>query len=74
MKDKQTILTPFLVCLFFGTLGVHRFYLRKNKTGFLMLMTLGGIGIWYLVDLVLIGKGLLQRKEKQVLPSIKQTV
>jgi len=68
MKDK---LTSFLLCLFFGTLGAHRFYLGRVKSGVLMILTLGGLGIWYPVDLVLIGLGKLKRKEQPALSPVK---
>lgn len=50
-KQKTTAL---LLCLFLGGLGCHRFYVGKAGTGILQLMTLGGIGIWVLIDLILI--------------------
>ncbi len=68
MKGKQTRTVTFLLCLFFGPLGVHRLYLGKKKTALLMLFSLGGVGIWYLVDLALIVKGNLQRKERKSFP------
>jgi TM2 domain-containing membrane protein YozV/Tfp pilus assembly protein PilE len=40
-----------LLCFFLGGLGIHRFYLGKILTGILMFITLGGLGIWTLVDL-----------------------
>jgi hypothetical protein len=46
-KKRMTVI---LLCLFFGWLGVHRFYLGKIGTGILMLLTLGGLGVWYIVD------------------------
>lgn len=42
----------FFLCLFFGFLGVHRFYERKIVTGILYLCTLGFLGIGVLIDLV----------------------
>ena len=47
-------LALFLLTFFFGVLGVHRFYVGKIGTGVLMLITLGGLGIWFLVDLILV--------------------
>jgi TM2 domain-containing membrane protein YozV len=47
-------LATFLLCFIFGVFGVHRFYLGRVGTGILMLITLGGLGIWYIIDLILI--------------------
>ncbi len=38
----------------FGQLGVDRFIMGKVGTGILKLITFGGFGIWWLVDLILI--------------------
>ena len=43
-----------LLCFFFGVFGVHRFYVGKVGTGILQLLTLGGFGIWTLVDFIMI--------------------
>lgn len=40
-----------------GIFGCHRFYVGKVQTGLLQLITLGGIGLWWLYDLILIGAG-----------------
>lgn len=46
--------TTFLFSLFLGGIGVDRFYLGKTGTGILKLITFGGLGLWYLIDLILI--------------------
>jgi hypothetical protein len=45
------------VAFLLGVFGAHRFYVGKIGTGILMLGTLGGFGLWYLYDLILIGAG-----------------
>lgn len=52
-----------LLCFFLGTFGVHRFYVGKVGTGILMLLTLGGLGIWALVDFVMIAVGSFTDKQ-----------
>ena len=42
----------FLLCFFLGVFGAHRFYVGKIFTGILMLITGGGFGVWYLIDLI----------------------
>ena len=40
-----------------GVFGAHRFYVGKIGTGLLQLVTLGGCGLWWLYDLILIAAG-----------------
>jgi TM2 domain-containing membrane protein YozV len=56
VSDKGFV-PAILLCFFLGALGIHRFYVGKIGTGILMLITLGGFGIWTIVDFVLIVTG-----------------
>jgi TM2 domain-containing protein len=40
-----------------GPFGAHRFYVGKARSGALMCLTVGGLGIWYLYDLILVSAG-----------------
>lgn len=51
-KSKQTAL---FFSIFTGVLGVDRFYLGYTALGIFKLLTVGGAGIWALIDFIRIG-------------------
>lgn len=55
--DGKDWLTALLLCIFVGTLGIHRFYTKHTVIGVVQLLTFGGCGIWTLVDLIMIVTG-----------------
>ena len=61
-KSEKGFVPALLLCLLLGGLGIHRFYVGKIGTGILMLLTFGGLGIWALVDLIMIAVGSFKDK------------
>ncbi len=53
-RSEKRLLPAVLLCFFFGVFGAHRFYAGRIGSGFAQLLTLGGLGIWALVDLILL--------------------
>lgn len=66
VSDKSRTVAAVLA-FFLGTLGIHRFYVGKVGTGILMIVTLGGMGIWTLIDFIFILVGQFKDKQEQVL-------
>ncbi|MCL2100261.1 MAG: TM2 domain-containing protein [Fibromonadales bacterium] len=53
VSDKDW-LTVVLLSFFLGGFGVDRFYVGKTGSGIAKLCTLGGCGIWSLIDFIFV--------------------
>lgn len=58
-KAKSQVVALILVALL-GGLGIHRFYLGYTTIGIIQILTLGGCGVWALIDLIRIITGTLK--------------
>lgn len=63
MNKQRHFLAVFFLSFMWGTFGVDRFYLGKVWTGILKLITFGGLGLWTLIDFVLIMSGAMKDKQ-----------
>lgn len=53
-KKRVNWVLCLIMSILFGSLGVDRFIMGKIGTGILKLITFGGLGVWWLIDLILI--------------------
>jgi TM2 domain-containing membrane protein YozV len=65
--SPKSRLVVTLLAWFLGVFGAHRFYLGKTGTALLMLFTLGGLGIWALVDFILAVAGVMEDKDGRLI-------
>ena len=65
--SKKSRLATSLLAWFLGIFGAHRFYLGKIGTGILMLFTLGGFGIWTLIDFIMAVSGAMKDKNGKLI-------
>jgi TM2 domain-containing membrane protein YozV len=51
---RKSVALAYVLWLPFGLVGAHRYYLGKTGTAIAQTLTLGGLGVWWLLDFFLI--------------------
>jgi TM2 domain-containing membrane protein YozV len=69
---QKSFVTTWLLSLLLGYLGIDRFYLGKVGTGILKLITGGGLGLWYLIDLIIVLAGTQTDKQNRLLAGYQE--
>lgn len=52
--SRKSRLIAALLCWFLGVFGAHRFYVGRPVSAIFMILTIGGLGLWAFVDLIVI--------------------
>jgi hypothetical protein len=71
-EPQKSFLATWLFSLLLGGLGVDRFYLGKIGTGIAKLLTAGGLGFWWLADLIITLAGKQTDKNRRPLAGYAQ--
>jgi hypothetical protein len=69
---ERSFIATWMFSWLLGFLGVDRFYLGKVGTGIAKLLTVGGLGVWWLIDLILTLAGVQRDKEGRLLPDFEE--
>jgi TM2 domain-containing membrane protein YozV len=64
-RKKKSTATTWILWFFFGGLGGHRYYLGRIGSAVAMTFTLGGLGIWSIIDIFLIN-GMINKKNSEI--------
>lgn len=67
---QKSFLLTAIFAIVLGVFGVDRFYLGKVGTGLIKLFTCGGVGVWYLIDVILVLAGKTVDKANQPLEGV----
>jgi TM2 domain-containing membrane protein YozV len=61
--SRRSRAIALILTLLLGLAGAHRFYVGRPATALAMLLSVGGLGIWWLIDIVLVASGQLKDNE-----------
>ena len=57
ISEKRILPTLLLFIVLSWPFGAHRFFLRRYASAILFIITIGGCGIWWIIDFILIVTG-----------------
>ena len=66
VSEKRILPTFLLFLVLSWPLGAHRFFLRRYASAILFIFTIGGFGIWWIIDFILIVTGSMKDDRGQV--------
>ena len=66
VSEKRILPTFLLFLVLSWALGAHRFFLKRYASAILFIITIGGLGIWWIIDFILIVTGSMKDDRGQV--------
>ncbi|MDB4843010.1 TM2 domain-containing protein [Gammaproteobacteria bacterium] len=66
VSEKRILPTFLLFLVLSWPLGAHRFFLKRYASAILFIITIGGFGIWWIIDFILIVTGTMKDDRGQV--------
>ena len=66
VSEKRILPTLLLFLVLSWPLGAHRFFLKRYASAILFIITIGGFGIWWIIDFILIVTGSMKDDRGQV--------
>ena len=66
ISEKRILPTFLLFIILSWPLGAHRFFLKRYASAILFIITIGGCGIWWIVDFILIVTGSMKDNERKL--------
>ena len=66
VSEKRILQTFLLFLVLSWPLGAHRFFLKRYASAILFIITIGGFGIWWIIDFILIVTGSMKDDRGQV--------
>ena len=66
ISGKRILPTFLLFIVLSWPFGAHRFFLRRYASAILFIITIGGCGIWWIIDFILIVTGSMKDDKGKV--------